>query len=282
MIEKLKGAFHWLLELLFWIIIFVCMAASLLVVAYDGRIPEMRRFGVVQSGSMQASGLEIGDLVFVDKKDKEYAVGDIVVFFYAPFDYHQSAKEADLKIASVWVHQVIDVKEDEIGRKTYLTKGTSNKYDDGFYVPEDFVLGEAVPLPDFVGTLFRFLYTPLGITLTIILPSGTLFILFTIEFVRLFIEMYKEIDREEDEKEQKRKKESKFHKPQPVYNVTTCAAPPIMGVGVGNCCVCKCAQCPMNQTCGFCVACRVGRMSAAYAAQQSGAIHAECKKQTKK
>ena len=276
MIEKLKGAFHWLLELLFWIIIFVCMATSLLVVSYDGRIPQMRRFGVVQSGSMKASGVERGDLVFVDKRDKEYAVGDIVVFFYAPFDYDKPAKEADLKTVSVWVHQVIDVGEDETGRKTYLTKGTSNRYDDGYYVPQDFVLGKAVPLPDIVGTLFQFLYTPLGIVLTIVLPSGTLFVLFTIEFIRLFIEMYKEIDAEEDENEQKRKNVSQVHKPQPMYSASTCAAPPIMGVSVGNCCVCKCAQCPMNQTCGFCVACRVGRTSltyAAYAAQQTAAMN---------
>ena len=275
MIEKLKGAFHWLLELLFWVIIFVCMAASLLVVSYDGRIPEMRRFGVVQSGSMQASGLEIGDLVFVDKKEKEYAVGDIVVFFYAPFDYNKPAKEADLKTVSVWVHQIIDVGEDETGRKTYLTKGTSNRYDDGFYVPEDFVLGKAVPLPDFVGLLFRFLYTTWGIILTIVLPSGAMFVLFTIEFIRLFIEMYKDIDKEENENAAKEKNKTKIGLPQPVYNVASacaCASSSTV-VGLGDCRVCRCAKCPMNQTCGFCVACRVGRMSAAYAAQHTGTMH---------
>lgn len=280
MIEKLKGAFHWLLELFFWLIIFVCMAASLTVITSDGRFGSMfRTFGVVQSGSMKASGLERGDIVFVDKTNDFYDVGDVILFYRTPYNYGKRAKDVDLKLVEVWVHEIIEVGEDELGRRTYLTKGTSNLHDDGYFVPEDFVLGEAVPLPDVTNMLIKFLLSAWGIVITIVVPSFVLFVLFTIEFIRLFIEMYKEIGEEEAAKEIATKARQAIT-PYPMVTAASTACRANGVVGLGDCKVCPCANCPMNQTCGFCVACRVGRAATAYAIQQHAAAQAITQMQT--
>lgn len=274
MIERLKGAFHWLLELFFWLIIFVCMAASLTVITSDGRFGStFRTFGVVQSGSMKASGLERGDIVFVDKTNDFYDVGDVILFYRTPYNYGKRAKDVDLRLVEVWVHEIIEVGEDELGRRTYLTKGTSNAYDDGYFVPEDFVLGEAVPLPETANMLIKFLLSSWGIVIAIVVPSFVLFVLFTIEFIRLFIEMYKEIGEEEAAKEIAAKARMATT-PYPMLAATSTACRANGVVGLGDCRVCPCATCPINQTCGFCVACRVGRAATAYAIQQHATTQA--------
>lgn len=275
MIERLKGAFHWLLELLFWMIMFVCLVTSVVVFTSNQKNhADVRLFGIIQSGSMEASGYDIGDVVFINKAKQEYQVGDVILFYRAPTEYGKPIKDANVKSVSVWVHQIIDVGVDDLGRTTYLTKGTSNLKDDVYYVPEDFVLGEAVQLPKQVNLVFRFLLSVWGIVLTIVVPSATLFILFTIEFIRIFIEMYKEIGDEEDAKALQMTEQAKWQPygalPPSTYtpNVVCPSTQPSL-VGIGNCRVCKCAQCPQRETCGFCVACRIGSMAMAQAQAQA-------------
>lgn len=275
MIERLKGAFHWLLELLFWMIMFVCLVTSVVVFTSNQKNhADVRLFGIIQSGSMEASGYDIGDVVFINKAKQEYQVGDVILFYRAPTEYGKPIKDANVKSVSVWVHQIIDVGVDDLGRTTYLTKGTSNLKDDVYYVPEDFVLGEAVQLPKQVNLVFRFLLSVWGIVLTIVVPSATLFILFTIEFIRIFIEMYKEIGEEEAAKEIATKARHATT-PYPMVAATSTACRANGVVGLGDCRVCPCATCPINQTCGFCVACRVGRAATAYAIQQHATTQAQ-------
>ena len=106
------------------------------------------------------------------------------------------------------------------------------------------------------------------------MPSATLFILFTIEFIRIFIEMYKEIGEEEAAKEIAAKARMATT-PYPMVAATSTACRANGVVGLGDCRVCPCATCPINQTCGFCVACRVGRAATAYAIQQHATTQAQ-------
>lgn len=85
--------------------------------------------GIVQSGSMQNSGLNKGDVVAVRPQD-EYRAGDIIVFYRAPERYGE-AYDPSIR-AEIWIHEIIDVRTDSLGRQTYLTKGSSNAADDGF------------------------------------------------------------------------------------------------------------------------------------------------------
>ena len=188
MSKKVSGAISKICDVVFWLIMFVCLLSSFVVFSADGRRGgAYRLFGVVQSGSMEASGMYKGDVVLVDKADV-YEVGDIIVFYRAPYSYDKYAKDLNFSGVSIWVHQIVDVDEDGKGRRTYLTKGTSNSVDDGYYVPEDFVLGAGLKMPDFFSDLVIFLTSALGILLCIVLPSGILFLLFTVDFCKTVLE----------------------------------------------------------------------------------------------
>lgn len=108
---------------------------------------------------MQSSGLNKGDVVAVRPQDG-YRAGDIIVFYRAPERYGE-AYDPSIR-AEIWIHEIIDVRTDSLGRQTYLTKGSSNAADDGFYVPQDFVLGTAARLPGALSAFFGLLPPPRG------------------------------------------------------------------------------------------------------------------------
>ena len=153
-------------------IAFVCLSLKTAISPFGVSV------GVVQSPSMEASGIYAGDFMFIKHK-KAYVKGDIIAFYRAPSLYGERAENADLTGAQVWVHEIIDVKTDALGRQTYLTKGSSNLFDDGAYVPEDFVLGRARKMPGFISSFLGFACTRTGIILLVIVPCGLLLLYLT-------------------------------------------------------------------------------------------------------
>lgn len=128
-------------------------------------------YGTVRSESMKASGLNVGDVVRVRPKDG-YEEGDIIVFYRAPNDYGEPLNKELTSSYDIWIHQVIEVKEDSLGRTTYLTKGTSNQTDDGAFVPQDFVLGTATKLSDTAISIINFVSSVRGIIILVEIPCG--------------------------------------------------------------------------------------------------------------
>lgn len=128
-------------------------------------------YGTVQSESMSASGLNVGDIVKVNQKD-EYSLGDIIVFYRAPEYYGEAYDMQTVKSHPIWIHEVIDIRTDSLGRTTYLTKGSSNPTDDGAYVPQDFVLGKAKRLTNTTIAVLRYLCSIKGIVLFVEIPCG--------------------------------------------------------------------------------------------------------------
>ncbi len=128
-------------------------------------------YGTVQSGSMAASGLNIGDVVRAKPQDS-YAEGDIIVFYRAPESYGAPFDESKANAYRIWIHEVIDVRTDPLGRATYLTKGSSNATDDGAYVPQDFVLGKAKKLNGATIKFVNFICSVRGIILLVEVPCG--------------------------------------------------------------------------------------------------------------
>ncbi len=127
--------------------------------------------GTVSSPSMTASGLNVGDVVRV-RKQKEYKKGDIIVFYRAPDCYDSAIDKSKVKDRQIWIHEVIDVGKDDLGRTTYLTKGSSNNSDDGYYVPQDFVLGKAKKLSKSTTAFINFVCSVKGIILLVEVPCG--------------------------------------------------------------------------------------------------------------
>ena len=175
-----------LLDALFALVLALTVIASIIVFMNRGQVG-FGALGIVQSRSMVSGGYAVGDVVFA--KDKEdYAVGDVIVFYRAPNLYKYRAEELEkeeLLSYPVWVHEVIEISMDELGRKTYLTKGTDNLTDDRHFVPHDFVLGKASKTPAMFGTIVRFVYSVRGIICTVIVPCAIMFIYLTWDLIML-------------------------------------------------------------------------------------------------
>jgi len=139
-------------------------------------------FGTVQSGSMTASGLNIGDTVRVKAQDS-YSLGDIIVFYRAPDDYENSFDAEKTRNYEIWIHEVIDIRTDGAGRQTYLTKGSSNLTDDGAYVPQDFVLGKAKKLSAGMISLIDFVCSVRGIIVLVEIPCAVSLVYFVWDLV---------------------------------------------------------------------------------------------------
>ncbi|MBR6703604.1 MAG: hypothetical protein IKL76_03480 [Clostridia bacterium] len=175
-----------LLDALFTLVLALTVIASVIVFMNRGQVG-FGALGIIQSPSMVSGGYAVGDVVFA-KNGEDYAVGDVIVFYRAPNLYKYRADELEkeeLLSYPVWIHEVIQVSTDELGRKTYLTKGTDNSTDDTHFVPHDFVLGKARKTPALFGELVRFIYSVKGIICTVIIPCGIMFIYLTWDLIML-------------------------------------------------------------------------------------------------
>lgn len=128
-------------------------------------------YGTIRSESMTASGLYVGDVVRVRPQD-DYAKGDVIVFYRATECYGAAFDKDAVKDHQIWIHEVVDVGTDALGRTTYLTKGSSNATDDGAYVPQDFVLGKATRLNNSTISFINFVCSVKGIICLVEVPCG--------------------------------------------------------------------------------------------------------------
>ncbi len=175
-----------LLDALFALVLALTVMASVIVFMNRGQVG-FGSLGIIQSPSMVSGGYAVGDVVFA-KKGEDYAVGDVIVFYRAPDLYYsrfEELEEGDLLGCPVWIHQVIEVKTDELGRKAYLTKGTNNSHDDIFFVPHDFVWGKAQKTPATFGSIVRFVYSVRGIIATVIVPCAIMLVYLTWDLIML-------------------------------------------------------------------------------------------------
>ncbi len=182
----LKRVVNAVLDTLFTLVLLLTVAAAIIVLLNQG-VTNVGMIGVVQSPSMVASGLDVGDVVFATPQT-DYAKGDVIVFYRAPTKYDGFADRKTLRSYEVWMHEVIDIKTDEFGRTTYLTKGSSNYADDKYYVPQDFVLGKAQELPTIVSGFIRFIASVQGIILTVIMPSAIMFVYLAWDLIMILSE----------------------------------------------------------------------------------------------
>ena len=173
--EILKKTLGTALDVLFTLVLLITLAAAAVTLALREQGALGLRFGVVRSASMEESGLYVGDVVYVGRDD-EYAVGDVVAFYRAPELYDEPFEKEAVRGREIWIHQIVAVRTDENGRSSFLTKGTSNAADDGYYVPQDYVIGKASALPALIGGLIGFLATSTGIICLIVLPCAVMLI----------------------------------------------------------------------------------------------------------
>ena len=185
MAVRVKAVWRRVVDVFFGLLLTLSALMSVLVFSSTG-LSGRPLIGIVQSRSMEASGICLGDAVLI-VPNGEYQKGDVIVFYRAPAEYGVPVDKDAMKKKQIWVHEVIDRKVDGLGRLCYLTKGSSNPKDDSFYVPEDYVLGHGRLLPSAVGSFLRFLATKAGIILFVIMPSAVMFILLLWDLIMLLL-----------------------------------------------------------------------------------------------
>ena len=113
---------------------------------------------VVQSGSMSGNAedhIEVGDLIFTVKPNiAELKKGDIISYM-----------EGDIAVT----HRIIDIKTDENGKRSFITKGDANNTEDPA-VSEDAVFGLYKGRIGKLGDFAMFLQKPLGMAVFIGIP----------------------------------------------------------------------------------------------------------------
>ena len=114
-------------------VVFSLSFAFLFLVVY--LVSDIGRFTIlaVGSGSMEGS-IDKGDIVFIDKNDKNYKVGDVIVFQYS---------------GTIIVHRIVKIKNDK--SKIYLTKGDANNAIDNWELNDDNIKGKCKFIIKYLG-----------------------------------------------------------------------------------------------------------------------------------
>lgn len=186
--DKLKKVLSVITDVMSTLVLVILVAISICIVSLRGSNGFLGfNLGVIKSGSMVNSGYNIGDVVSTHKK-AEYEIGDVIVFYRATTLYSKEFDKKSVENSPVWVHEVIDIKTDALGRRTYLTKGSNNAKDDVFYVPQDFVLGKAKKLPAFFNGVLGFASSVNGIIYMVIVPCAIMLVILVFQLVQLILQ----------------------------------------------------------------------------------------------
>lgn len=188
----IKKILNVMFDILFAVVLVLLFSFLLIAVqkGHTNRPPELfgNMYVRVASGSMRASGFNVGDVVCVKTcKISELKEGDIITFYYCAIDPENLEEKDDFNDfetgrrtfkSSIIFHKIADIKVDDDGYAWVLTYGTSNKdaYGDPIYdgwTRTDYILGKYKPdtfakIMQFFtnGTVFIFLVLiPCGITL---------------------------------------------------------------------------------------------------------------------
>lgn len=86
----------------------------------------------------------------------------------------KSTNRTDIKTAakkaSVYFHQIVQIKVDLSGTIFYQTKGTANDAIDGFMIRQDFVVGKYVKIPTFISSVINFCSSTTGMLVLVVAP----------------------------------------------------------------------------------------------------------------
>lgn len=105
--------------------------------------------------------IRAGDMIVDRKTDPcEVKVGDIISFF----DPTRDKKDV------VMTHRVVEIREDESGNLSFITKGDANNVKDPVEIPADRLVGVYRLKIPYLGNVVLFMRTTAGILFTVVLP----------------------------------------------------------------------------------------------------------------
>ncbi len=202
----MKKAWKIISTALVWIVVvtavFMMIFTIVSVNTFDRNDRELFGFRcyIILSDSMSATDFAAGDLVLVKKVDPTtLKEGDII-------SYQSQSSE---NYGATVTHKIRAKTTDANGNPGFITYGTTTGVDDETVVTYPFILGKyQMALPK-VGTFFRFLKTPQGYIVCILIPFLLLIIYQGLNSVKIFklykAEQMRELQAEKDALEAQRK-----------------------------------------------------------------------------
>ena len=141
------------------------------------------KFLIVQSDSMAATDFAAGDVVVIKETDVESVnKGDIISFI----------SQDDENYGQIITHKVREVLRDSEGEVAFITYGTTTGATDPWVVTSKNVVGEYEFSIPKVGHIFKFLKSPLGYVVCILIP----FLILILLQAKKCKELYKKYKRE--------------------------------------------------------------------------------------
>ncbi len=115
---------------------------------------------IIASGSM-VPNIEVYDMVVNQRVSPyELKVGDIITFY----------SESKMSYGLTITHRVIGITQDAEGNYYFRTKGDANNSTDDYLVPEDHIVGKAILKVPKMGYVQKFISSPYGIMILIMVP----------------------------------------------------------------------------------------------------------------
>lgn len=177
---------------LIMLVISVTLSVISLLSRTSGDVPHVFGYtlATIQSGSMEASGFNIGDKAVLKRKAENLAVGDIIAFRYcivpdnpAPNRYIDTVKRVNTKYATIIFHEVIDTLVDDRGVSWYLTKGSSNPTPDAIWIRHDLVIGKHAPEAKAAGVVLETFSNKYVMLALAIVPTGLLMLILLFQLI---------------------------------------------------------------------------------------------------
>lgn len=181
-------------------LMFLSMIGSILITRHTIGVPMVYNYSLLTicSGSMENSGFDIGERVFIKKTNpKNYKTGDIIAFYdyvdpfclnpYQVTDNNKPNKKP--KRTRIVFHEIINVLKDSDGKNWYVTKGSNNINQDRNIIYENYVIGEYQPLSEKGLDVLNFIFSIKGALIFVVLPCTIIVFVDCYTLTGLFMEL---------------------------------------------------------------------------------------------
>ncbi len=186
--QKIKKISGIVLNVLIWAFVVFSVLVTVLVFAAQGNkdgVPSLfgKSFITIESPSMTGT-LDMGDLVFMERLDeedkRELEAGDIITY-RAPIDINGDGMTGDLNTHRIVSHDTV--------KGIFVTQGDNEPGPDSYTIGYNDIIGECEEDEKIagLGNVIKFLRSPLGFFLCIVLPLMLFFLYELYNFISILV-----------------------------------------------------------------------------------------------
>jgi signal peptidase len=182
----MKKALKITLSVLAWVLLIFALLITIMVFTSDKNNGVPSLFGrmplTVESGSMEPTFKE-GDLIISKEIDdiNELKVDDVISFWTNEIVEGQNV---------INTHRIVEIKKDENGTRSFITKGDNNEQNDTYVVYASKIIGKWTGTRMAgIGKAMKFLKTKTGFLVCILIPMALFFLFELFKLVMVIVQM---------------------------------------------------------------------------------------------